>query len=215
MNIMFDRLFITGCDKTTEWQLPWFIRNFTEHNPNVPLAIFDFGMSYRMSSLVNAIPHKTEDRGWFKKPSAMLKAATMAKEVCWLDTDIEVCGPLDGIFEFVEDNKLAMAIDLPWTYRRRETWQNTGVVAFRGTPQILTKWTREVRERPNVGDQEVLHSLLQLDPMNRIVHTTYLPNRYNVLRLQIQDRTVPKHVVCLHWTGAKGKQKIREIMKDE
>jgi len=210
---MIDRLYITGCDASTEWQLDFFVPRFREHNPNAELMIFDFGMETSKYSEIRK-SHRTDETGWFKKPSAMMKASKMAKEVCWLDTDVEVLGSLDSIFDYVEDDKLAMAIDRPWTSRRGEIWQNSGVVAFRGMPVILGKWVKEVRERPNVGDQEVLHSLLRPDPMNRIVHTTYLPNRYNVLRLQIQDQTLPEKIVCMHWTGAKGNMKIKELMNE-
>jgi hypothetical protein len=38
-------VFLTGCDEKTEWQLPWFIHNFREHNPDGRLVLADFGMS--------------------------------------------------------------------------------------------------------------------------------------------------------------------------
>ena len=31
----FDRCFLTGCDKVTEWQLPWFVENFKKWIPEV------------------------------------------------------------------------------------------------------------------------------------------------------------------------------------
>ena len=39
-----ENLFITGCDRNTEWQLPWFWENYSEYN-DTPLLFVDFGVS--------------------------------------------------------------------------------------------------------------------------------------------------------------------------
>ena len=98
---MIDRLYITGCDASTEWQLDFFVPRFREHNPNAELMIFDFGMETSKYSEIRK-SHRTDETGWFKKPSAMMKGSKMAKEVCWLDTDVEVLGSLDSIFDYVK-----------------------------------------------------------------------------------------------------------------
>ena len=88
-------VFLTGCDKKTEWQLPWFINNFTRFVPNGDLVIADFGMSKEMLSHISmfeVIPIQSGEKGWFKKPRAMLAASSLpkVKKVCWLDTDCEI-----------------------------------------------------------------------------------------------------------------------------
>ena len=37
--------FVTGCDDNTEWQLPWFMDNFRQHNQEAKIVLADFGMS--------------------------------------------------------------------------------------------------------------------------------------------------------------------------
>mgnify|MGYP005997754153 CR=1 FL=1 len=79
-------LFITGCDVNRQWQLPWFVDNFKKHNPKAELLIYDFGMEENSFSNIS-VKHLSQDKGWFKKPSAMMKASLIADKVCWLDTD--------------------------------------------------------------------------------------------------------------------------------
>ena len=48
--------------------------------------------------------------------------------------------------------------------------------------------------------------------MKRRIHITDLPRAYNTLRLDLIDNTAPPNIKMMHWTGAKGKEKIREQM---
>lgn len=210
MNTKFSKLFITGCDQKTEWMLPWFIDNFKKHT-ELPLMIFDFGMTPEISNMVNAVSLKSEDVGWFKKPKAMVTATKYADNICWLDTDCQVIGEIDKIFDYIEPNKLAMVEDVPWSTRRGEKWHNSGVVAFHNIPTILTEWLMEITKNPQVGDQEVLHSLVR-EGMRRMIHITDLPRKYNTLRLDVLDGTAPKNASILHWTGKKGKDIIKDKM---
>ena len=73
----FSNLFITGCDNTTKWMLPWFQDNFYRHNPDAHLKVYDFDK------------FEPSMKGWFKKPAAMMDATKLANKVCWLDTDCE------------------------------------------------------------------------------------------------------------------------------
>jgi hypothetical protein len=207
----YSKLFITGCDKNTEWMLPFFIPRFTKHN-SAPLMVFDFGMSPEVAQAVDAVPLKSQDSGWFKKPLAMVKASKVADYVCWLDTDCEIRENIEDVFDYLEPNKLALAKDLPWTTRHKETWHNTGVVAFRSRPIILDEWAAAVTFTKERGDQEILHMMLQ-DPMRRLIHITDLPRSYNTLRLDLQDLTAPKNIKVMHWTGQKGKEQIRSMMR--
>jgi len=207
------KMFVTGCDYKTEWQLPWFLENYKKFN-DTPVAVADFGMTPMMKGWLEdqkvGILESTAilDRGWFAKPTTMMLASEQAEYVCWIDTDCQVFGDISGIFNFVEPNKLAMVEDKPWTARRGEKWHNSGVVAFTGIPTILRKWVEHVNQNPEVGDQEVLHEIVKND-LNRLIHITDLPNTYNWLRIQILDGDDNPNKLVLHHTGKKGNEEIR------
>lgn len=203
-------LFITGCDVNRQWQLPWFVDNFKKHNPKAELLIYDFGMEENSFSNIS-VKHLSQDKGWFKKPSAMMKASLIADKVCWLDTDCEVRTNIEDIFNYTEPNKLCMVEDVPWSKRRGETWHNSGVVAFQGTPSILGEWATEVSYNPKVGDQEVLHTMLS-DPLKRMIHIKDISREYNTLRIDLIDNTAPKNIKVMHWTGVKGNDYIKGLL---
>tara|TARA_B100001093_G_scaffold310677_3_gene296492 strand:+ start:5937 stop:6575 length:639 start_codon:yes stop_codon:yes gene_type:complete len=202
-------LFITGCDANTQWQLPWFVDNFKKHNPNAELLIFDFGMKNNPFPTMSK-KHLNSDRGWFKKPSALMKASLVADKVCWLDTDCEVRANIEDVFNQTEKNKICMAEDVPWTKRRGGKWYNSGVIVYEGAPTILGRWATEVAYRPERGDQEVLHSML--DDMQKFIHIKDLPRNYNTLRIDLIDGSQPKQIKVMHWTGQKGNEEIRKQM---
>lgn len=199
----YSNLFITAYDKSNEWMLEWFLSNFTKHN-NTPILPYDFDT---FKTPVDS------SKNWFKKPFAMIDAAKQTDKVCWIDLDCHVQGSIDDIFDYIEPNKLAMVEDLPWSNRRGERWHNSGVVAFQGRPMILDTWAAQVSLSPEVGDQEVLHSIVRHD-MKRLINITDLPRRYNTLRLDVIDNTVPSDMKVMHWTGAKGKEKIWSLINE-
>jgi len=205
-------VFITGCDYKTEWMLPWFFNNLRIHTTK-KILVFDFGMTEEMKRVFGSIDVPGIDKGWFKKPKAMIEASKLADKVCWLDTDCQVMNSVDDIFDHLEPNKLGMVEDVPWSTRRQEKWHNSGVVAFQQRPNILDEWAVAVQENPMVGDQEVLHELVK-QGMRRMIHITDLPRKYNTLRLDLQDGTEPKDIAIMHWTGPKGKDKIRSMMDE-
>lgn len=212
----FDKVFLTGCDANTEWMLPWFIRNYMKYN-KTPIIFANFGVSEEALNRISPSCIGTidctnlPDKGWFKKPFAMIEAARSAHKVCWLDTDCEVMGKLDDIFNYVEPNKLTLAEDKPWSKRRGETWHNSGVVAFQGRPPILEQWAMDVRSNPTVGDQEVLHTILN-QGLRRQIYISTLPSEYNWLRLMLQDGLDSNKKKIVHWTGPVGKQHIKGII---
>lgn len=206
----FNKLFITGCDSKTQWMLPWFMKNFWDNNPKSELIVYDFGMKRPSARNVRNFTGN-QDKGWFKKPAAMIDASRLADSVCWLDTDCQIMDNIEDIWDYVEPNKLGMVEDVPWSTRRKEVWHNSGVVAFTRKPIILDEWAAAVSQNPKVGDQEVLHSLVR-EGFRRDIHITSLPREYNTLRLDFLDNTAPKSPKIIHWTGAKGKEKIRELM---
>lgn len=217
----FDRGYITGCDKNTEWQLKWFVSNFKKYMPEAKLSLCNFGMSSEMLEWAGSsgVFHSMGDMnreniptGWFLKPGAML--GTPYKEVCWLDTDCEVCGSLDDMWDLVEDNKLNMVVDKPWTKRNvmglEQNMHNSGVVAFRGKPHILRSWAEQIMLQPERGDQETLHSML--NPITMLTYINELPNKYNYLRIQFDDGDHVDDKRVVHWTGRKGDEHIRMLM---
>lgn len=216
---MPDKLVLTGCDEKTEWQLPWFIENYYKTN-TLPLAIADFGMSADMNKRIRNHPavfcvmglNPDEEnllKGWFLKPAAMLKAP--GRSVVWVDTDCEVKSDMTPLFNMLQPNKLNMVKDNPWVKRRGELWFNSGVVGFINKPEILSKWFLAIKENAEVGDQEVLHSML--NPITQMTYINELPNEWNVLRLQTEADGYDGPVKIMHWTGRKGNERIEGLIK--
>ena len=210
------RAFMTGSDANTEWMLPWFLDNFQKHN-TVPITVVDFGMTdkmlNRLESRVHSIGRLETKRNvltWLYKPGAMWNSPY--KATCWIDTDCEVLGDISGIFDDLYYEKLHMVVDRPWTTRHRSLMYNSGIVAFKGKPQILQRWAKACHENPKRGDQETLHAML--DPLQAAIHIRELSHSYNVLRLDHLDKTAPKQILINHWTGQKGKDHIRSLMNE-
>ena len=209
----YDRAFVTGCDEGHAWMIPWFLKNYKKHNSS-PLIFADFGVSELTLKIIRENFHavldmsKTNEKGWFKKPRSMLYSPSV--KTVWIDTDCEITDNIEDLFDMLEPNKLAMVEDKPWSKRRGEVWHNSGVVGFIDKPIILHQWAQAVHNNPTVGDQEVLHSML-----NQITKLTYikdLPNEYNVMRLQLEHDGYNGKKKIVHWTGQKGKDRIRSMM---
>lgn len=215
-----EAVFVTGCDASQEWILPWFLENYSMHN-TTPLVLFDFGMTYDASvwakgkftahySLTSS--EKRDDRPtWSFKPSAISRV--WAETKVWLDVDCEVLGDLSGIFDLLVPERLNMVKDRPWTTRRGETWYNSGVVGVVGEPRILDAWSYTCKNNPFQGDQEVLHQMRKFS-LAAIDAVAELPNKYNWLRIQLQDGEDSPDKLVVHWTGAKGKDIIRAKIND-
>lgn len=217
--------FVTGCDKNTEWQLPWFVKNFHKHCDD-DLVIADFGLSTEGRKFAEENSNFVVDvnaQGWFSKVETMWKMKQWFQgKYCWIDTDCEIVSDPSSIFRYVEANKLTMIVDHPWTINgspwtpqgNSGPWYNSGVVAFEGQPFILDHWYREVKNDPQKhrGDQEALYYLLNMDAMYRALYISEAPHRYNVLRLDMVQERVPNNPVIKHWTGQKGNDEIRRQM---
>ena len=211
-----DKLFITGCDVNTEWQLPWFWENYKEYN-DTPLLVMDVGMSKDMRVWVEENIHEcvdvlTQAEGWFKKPSAMLRACEESEKVCWLDTDCQVFGDISPIFDLTVPFKIGMVEDRPWTKRRGEygAWYNSGVVVWEGKPNILRAWAEQCINDGWVGDQETLYAMMGGDEIMKMSIIEPLPHKYNTLRLDYVDNIAVKNPLIVHHTGKKGKEVIKE-----
>lgn len=209
-------VFLTGCDVNTEWQLPWFIENYQKHC-KLPLLFADFGMSEEALNLIAPVAEnvvKTPRKGWFSKINALEHYAHMYDKVCWVDTDCQILRDPSAIFRYTEAGKLTMVKDHPWSTRRPELgdWYNSGVVAVEGPTPLLTTWKAEAAKGTYVGDQEALHGYIGGDIMRRVATVSEAPHRFNVLRIDLIDKTVPENPVIMHWTGQKGNDEIRRQM---
>lgn len=220
-----DKAILIGGDSNTEWQVPWFLENYAKHGNKFPICFANFGVSERflewitghpmiwctMDLAKNFPPEKDRPKSWFYKPLAM--ANIPAKECFWIDTDCEILDNISGLFSYIEDNKLAMVRDKPWSKRLETEMYNSGVVGFRGRPNILLQWIEAIKNNPaQRGDQETLHAYL--NPITRMTYITEVPNEYNWLRLQIESDEEPAdNAKIIHWTGDKGKNRIRGKMK--
>jgi len=210
-------VFLTGCDKNTEWMLKWWYTEYMKHN-DTPVVFANFGVSESILTWAKKTFHEVIDvsdiveKGWFKKPIAMKKAGESYSKVCWIDTDCHVLGTIDNIFDLSKPNKLGMVQDRPWIKRTKEMWHNSGVVLFEGIPKILLDWIYEIKKNPSKGDQETLHYMLKT-PLNVLIFIEDLPFIYNTLRLDFVDGVAQKNAKVHHWTGPKGKAKIKELMR--
>ena len=96
----YDKAFLTGCDKKTEWMLEWFVENYKKHN-SLPLIFANFGVSESKLEWCRENFHavmnmsKIPERGWFKKPRSMLSCPS--KQTVWIDTDCEVLDNIEKI----------------------------------------------------------------------------------------------------------------------
>jgi len=215
-----NKVFLTGCDRNAEWMLEWFLKHYRKHN-TTPIIFADFGCSMDMRAKMHMLgfsdifaPTQQQVGGWFYKPRVMLQAAELADEVCWLDTDIHIKADMSGIFSHIENEKLTMCEDRGWSSRRGEKWHNSGVVAFRGKPNILKQWAEQCTLNPKVGDQEVLHEMVNESPLTRMKYITDAPAKYNWLRLDVLDGRSGE-IAGMHWTGYKGKLEIKRLMYNE
>ena len=210
----YDEAFVTGCDENHEWMLEWFFKNYKKHMKDVPLIFANFGLTpdglKKVRENVHAVMNlKTfDEEGWFKKPMSMIKCPS--KKTIWIDLDCEIRDDISNLFNMLKPNMLNMVEDKPWTMRGQELWHNSGVVGFIDKPTILYDWAKAIRDNPVQGDQEVLHLLL--NPITKIKYINDIPNEYNVLRLQVETDGYAGAIKVMHWTGQKGKNKIRAML---
>ena len=104
-----------------------------------------------------------------------------------------------------------MCQDLPWSTRSGEMWHNSGVVGIQGPIQVLRDWSIAVEQSPIQGDQETLHHMLK-DDLKRMIYISDIPRRFNVLRIDHLDDTVPRNPLIYHWTGHKGNIHIKGLI---
>jgi hypothetical protein len=222
-------IILTGCDKNTEWQLPWFVDNFKTMcaGTSCKIAIADFGMTKDMREYADFSADYTidfqQDGGWFNKVKLFNFTYTIFGDdtpILWMDTDCQIRRCPHRVFDYIERNKLLMMVDRPWTEHgcpwmaqgNSGPWYNTGVVGYIGRPLILFPWMKECETGKHRGDQEALYHVLNQDPGARFTNITEGPTTYNVLRLDREQGRGPDDPIVMHWTGHKGKEEIKRQM---
>lgn len=217
---MSEKRFITGASKECDWLLPWWYNNFSKHNTeNVPLTIFDFGLSDKARAWCEKMSLDVQKpiakcKGWFYKPTALREAKGGLK--VWIDVDCEIKRDISELFDFIVADKLTCGID------RYHSWgckYQTGVVGVKGDPKILQRWEESCKDPQGPfkrGDQELLWDLVQTDSKDM---APFLPEKYNWLRMAFYKNKGPRrlHYDCriIHWTGSEGKQIIIKSIKQK
>jgi hypothetical protein len=191
--------------------LPWWYENIKKWAPEPDITICDFGMTKPAKALAKRyadtyLEYTIHERlAWFYKPRALLD--TPYEYRCWVDIDCEVMAPIDDIFDYPTDDKIALTRDVG---KGLETfWWATGVNVAQGKPKILRDWSYMSEHSDQRGDQEVLHEMIKQDSSyNQMI--VQMPIEYQWLRLQIVMGQDSPNKKIVHWTGPAGKKHIRE-----
>jgi hypothetical protein len=184
-------IFLTGANSDYEDVLEWFIEHYHRHN-KLPLHIVDFGLK---KSYPNSFKVKWKQNPWFYKPRAIFEAPS--DKVCWLDCDIEVRADMSDVFELTGNNDIGLTKD----FCRKDCEWATGLVCSTHKSK-LHDWMYLSETRVKRGDQE---AFAFVQNKYKIAH---IPDEYQWLRLA-GDRP---DVKAMHWTGAKGKEHIRQMI---
>ena len=91
---------MVGANAEQDWMLPWWYENFHKHNPDLPVAFADFGMSEgaktdcQAHGLLVDFPQVTIVNPYMAKPMAILTAPF--ERIVWSDLDVEILGPVEA-----------------------------------------------------------------------------------------------------------------------
>ncbi len=218
---------VVGSDDRQEWLLPWWWENYRRHNSfPVAFVDFGLsermkewcrGRGELVSLRVADVFVKDRDevegsrveewekaygegfwysrKAWFKKPLACLRSPF--QKSIWMDTDCEVLGKLDPLFEL---SGMAIAKD------QVNEGYNSGVVVFQRDDPIIQEWVDLSFEKNGEfrGDQELLSVILQGKSICE------LPPIYN---WSVGYGENPEAVIC-HWLGDMGKMALRNQILD-
>lgn len=216
--MILSRSFLTGCDENTEWQLPWFIKNFTEHN-NSNLLIADFGMSEEMLESLTQHPlfekqlwllnkqNTGSAVGRLKKTRAIYEATYFAKIICWLDTDCEVKQNIDSIFDYYMNGLLTMCVDVSRKNSDPEfgTWFSAAVV-LTDRNWNLRDWMLACEKNPKGEEEETLYFMTsEIEKLGKI---EILDKKYNSVYAE------QKGAFVVHHCGEEGDNRIRGMINE-
>lgn len=203
-----DPTVLTGCDSNFEWILPWFHGNLRKHNPYLRMEVADLGMSLdgihfctkNKIKIFSPLDNGFRKKGWFLKPQAIINSSS--ENVVWIDIDCEIHSGITDIFDYAEEDKLGLTVDL--FGGKRAHWA-TGVILVKGRPQILHDWSFLCSKARHRGDQEALAAMIGKSK-DSVVE---LPQIYQWLRLSLKRGKDNPDKRITHWTGPKGKQYIK------
>ena len=201
---------VVGVDYNMEDLLPWWYENIKKWAPEQDITICDFGLTKPAKALAKEyadtyLEYTIHERyAWFYKPRALLD--TPYEYRCWVDIDCEVMAPIDDIFKYPTDDKIALTHDV---CRGEDWWWATGVNVAKGKPKILRDWSYMSEHSQLRGDQEVLRAMIQEDSSyNDMI--VLMPIEYQWLRIQLALGQDSPNKKIVHWTGPAGKKHIRE-----
>ncbi len=210
---------LIAADRYCEWLIPWFFERLRAVC-QLPLAIVDMGMTRGaldyckdkgelITLEIDHLPHfDIQASGWYKKPFALLK--TPFQKTLWLDCDCEVVRPIDLLFDFEEEMRLAPDTENSHkkelglgTIKPEEVLYNSGVILFNKGSPLVEDWVRAVSDQQTAffSDQHVLSRLIQ-------------SGDYSIGRLQDDynwrmSQGFNIHAAIIHWAGSWGKEYIR------
>ena len=205
-----NKSWVVGVDYNMEDLLPWWYENVKKWAPEPDITICDFGLTKPVKAWAKEhadtfLEYTIHERyAWFYKPRALLDAPYEYR--CWVDIDCEVMAPIDDIFDYPTDDKIALTHD---KVRGDEWWWATGVNVAKGSPKILRDWAY-ITEHSNMrGDQEVLFQMI-VDDYSYHEMIVEMPIEYQWLRIQLVNGEDSPNKKIVHWTGPTGKAHIRE-----
>lgn len=225
-NSLFEKGVITGCDEKHEWMLPYWWKNYSEHNP-FPVTFFDFGMTKSALKWCQARGHIQTDcfpaermkevsedllkvgereycgsianqrRFWFSKPFALLNSPYRAS--VWIDIDCEIRGSVAPLFTYPnESTKFSIVL----IQAEGKEHQNSGViVAIKGSP-VLNKWVQNALQRNDefLGDDDLLSATIRENSYS----VSFFPMKYN------HPTLLPGHesAIIRHYVGTTEKWRL-------
>ncbi len=208
---MENKTVITAVDEKYEWLLEWWFDNVRHNNPDLPITIADWGMSVNMVewAMDNAdtyIPlNRHEKHPWFH--TVQLVIDSKYEYSAWIDGDCEVVGDISKMFDYADDEKIA----LTWDVCHEPEWFAAGVIVAKNDGNdLLRAWSDLCIAGTERGPQEALAALLKNEPDYEIGYIKLMPLDYQWLRKSLEREHDSPTKKIIHWTGPLGKDIIRK-----
>lgn len=194
---------VVGCDVKQEWMLEWWWKHYSKYN-DYPVTFANFGMSNKKIDWCSSRGVVIDlsfniNKTWFKKPLAILN--TLYNRCIWIDLDCEIRDDISKLFEHAESG-IGVTIDPHTAVCKNENPVASGVIVVKHGNPVIVEWAKKcLHLNGYIGDQDVFNDIIK---DNREL-LSIMPPEYQWLRL---DGDKP-NVIMMHWTGPRGKDKIR------